>query len=284
MVHPQRVQLLVRFGYDGSRFHGLQPQKVLPTAGGALRERLQDALGQRPRALQFAARTDAGVHALDNAATTWVPGPLDLAAVERALQRPRDDGLRSVRVFETPISVHARGSSRGKRYRYRVRDGAAESDLEERYAWHIVPTLDVEAMRAASAALVGEHDFTSFRGRRCSARSPVKRIVGLRVGGPFPLGDGTRLTFIDVAGSGFLRKMIRILVGTLVEVGVGWRPPDDVARVLDARDRSQAGLTAPARGLILMKVGMAWPPDGSGLVPELAPLSEDEPPAEGSAG
>lgn len=276
MVHPARIQFLVRFGYDGSRFHGLQPQGDLPTAGKALRARLEEALGERPKALCFAARTDAGVHALQNAATCWTRGPLDVARAAAAVERPRDDGLHLVRLFEVPYDVHARGSSRGKRYRYRIQDGCPPSDPpwseHERYAWQVVPRLDAARMRRAAAQLVGTHDFSSLRGPRCTASSTTKTLASLRVGGPFPLEDGTRLFFVDVAGDAFLRKMVRILVGTLAEVGAGWRDPDDVAAAIEARDRLRAGPTAPARGLCLMKVGMAWPPDGSGLIPELSHL------------
>jgi tRNA pseudouridine38-40 synthase len=270
MVHPARIQFLVRFGYDGSRFHGLQPQGPLPTAGAALRTRLEAALGARPKALCFAARTDAGVHALANAATCWANKPLDVPAFIEAAQRPRDDGLLGVRVFEVPYDVHARGSSRGKRYRYRIHDGCPPGELDSRAAWQVVPRLNVGPMREAAKLFEGTHDFTALRAARCTASSPIKTLGSVRVGGPFPLHDGTRLLFVDVAGDAFLRKMVRILVGTLAEVGIGWRSPDEVGALLAARDRTQAGVTAPARGLCLMKVGMAWPTDGSGLVAELA--------------
>lgn len=269
MANERRIQFLVRFGYDGSRFHGLQPQRDLPTAGGALRARLEEAAGQRARALCFAARTDAGVHALSNVATFWMERPLDIERFLHAISTPRDDGLWLVHGEHTPTNVHARGSSKGKRYRYRVEDGCTTDETTQRYAWHIAPTLDVDRLRAAAAHIVGTHDFTSFRARRCSASSTVKTLTQVEVRGPFPTRGERKLFFIDLAGDAFLRKMIRILVGTLVEIGTGLREPDDMRAILEARDRQLAGMAAPARGLILLQVGMTWPSDGSGLIREL---------------
>jgi tRNA pseudouridine38-40 synthase len=255
MVHPRRVQLLVRFGYDGSRFHGLQPQRDLPTAGGALRIRLEEAFGERARALCFAARTDAGVHALRNAATCWVPRPIT-DEVLAAIHAPRDDGLRCVRPEIVPINVHARGSARGKRYRYLIDHGAPADAMDGRFSWAIAPRVDVARMNAAAACLVGEHDFSAFRAARCEARNPVKVMSRVSVDGPWPLPGGRERVVVEIAGSAFLRKMVRILVGTLVEVGAGLRAPGEVADVLASRDRRRGGLTAPARGLTLLEVAL----------------------------
>lgn len=273
-MHPRRVQLLVRFGYEGSRFHGLQPQPHLPTAGGALRRRLTEALGQPPKALAFSARTDAGVHALVNLATCWFVGPLDAPALFRKLAEDRDDGLQDVRAEIVPPHVHARGTAHGKRYRYLLEDCAAEDSLDSRFCWQIVPSIDLVSMREAAALLVGTHDFSSFRAAKCAMGSPVKHLQQIRIGGPFELFDGRRRFVIEFVGDGFLRKMVRNLVGTLVEVGCGLRAPTDVTRILQARVRSAAGLTAPARGLTLMQVGSSWPDDGSRRIPELAPSHE----------
>lgn len=272
-MHPRRIQLLIRFGYDGSRFHGLQPQGHLPTAGQALRTRVEAAAGQRARALCFAARTDAGVHAFANLATCWLVGPLDEARILADIARPQDDGLVLVRAEIVPSSVHARGAARGKRYRYVLEDERPEGDIDGRYAWQLVPRLDEERMAEGARHLVGTHDFSSFRARRCAMRSPIKSLTSVRVAGPFPLEGGGRRLFVELAGDAFLRKMVRILVGTLAEVGAGLREPDDVRRILEARDREAAGITAPARGLVLLQVGCAWPDDGSRLIPELASLA-----------
>ncbi|MCP4502997.1 MAG: tRNA pseudouridine synthase A [Deltaproteobacteria bacterium] len=296
-----RISLLIRFGYDGSRFHGLQPQNDVVTAGGTLRDRLEDAAGIRPRALFFSARTDAGVHALENAATCWFKGPLDVDAFIQEVARDRDDGLHRVRVERVPIHVHARGCSRGKRYRYIIDDGCVDGYFHATHSWRVLPRLDVDAMREAALILQGEHDFSSFRGARCSAKTPVKHLVSIRISDAMPVYESARLQlpertggrfdrvlgpmldeakherriFVDIAGDAFLRKMIRIVVGTLAEVGIGWRQPQDMHEVLDAKVRQAAGLTAPARGLSLLQLGFSYPDDGSRLVRELHFLEEE---------
>lgn len=268
-MHPQRVQLLLRFGYDGSRFHGLQPQKALPTAGGTLKERLAQAAGQPPRALCFAARTDAGVHALSNLATCWFVGPLDRDALLSALAQPRDDGLLFVRGEVVPAHIHARGAARGKRYRYVIDQVQAGSSLESPHSWQITPQLDVDRMREAAAFLVGTHDFSSFRGARCAMKNPVKTLSRIHIRGPHPLPDASLRIFIELSGDAFLRKMVRNIVGCLAEVGAGLRTPAEVPGILAAAERQAAGITAPARGLTLLRVGCAWPADGSRLLAEV---------------
>jgi tRNA pseudouridine38-40 synthase len=258
----RRTAVLVGFGYDGARFFGLQPQPGLPTAGGALQARLHAAAGAAPRGLAFAARTDRGVHAGRNLATCWWLGPLDVDAVAAAVAAPRDDGLIDVDLAVVPPTVHARGVSRGKHYRYRVVDSADGAALDDRRAWRVVPTLDVADMAAAARHLRGRHDFSSLRGGGCTAASAEKTLFVLDV---VRAGDGA--VVIDIVGDAFVRHMVRNLVGLLVEVGCGLRRPDDVVAVLAARHRQAAGLMAPGAGLTLVAVGSAWPPDGSGRLP-----------------
>jgi tRNA pseudouridine38-40 synthase len=279
-----RLQLLIRFGYDGARFHGLQPQgPSIPTAGLALKERLTRAAGVPPSGLNFAARTDAGVHALSNLATCWFRGIADdrVPALLADLADARDDGLLFVHADRVPPTVHARGSARGKRYRYLIEDGVEDAPPERAqkrsFVWRIEPRIDADRMREAARHLVGTHDFSSLRANDCSAASPTKTLATVRVGGPFAVeGTGRRRFVVEVTGTAFLRKMMRNLVGLLVEVGTGWRSPDDVPRVLHAKRRDAAGIGAPPAGLVLVEVGCAWPPDGSGLVKELAGLSSTE--------
>lgn len=274
-----RCQLLIRFGYDGARFRGVQPQAPgIPTAGLALKQRLEEAAATPPKALNFAARTDSGVHALGNLATCYFRD-VDDAATARLLERVeavRDDGLVDVRVQRVPPTVHARGSARGKRYRYVVMDGVDEplaaDDERARRAWLVAPPLDVDNMRAAAAHFVGTHDFSSLRAGDCSAASATKTLARLDV---VRLAE-PRAIAVEVSGNAFLRKMVRNLVGVLVEVGAGWRAADDVGAILAARHRSAAGLCAPPQGLTLVAVGCAWPPDGSALLPELASLEAND--------
>ena len=257
-----RTALLVRFGYDGGRFWGLQPQTGLPTAGEALKARLLEAGGSAAKGLAFAARTDRGVHARGNLATCyWRGKTLDIEAVLHNLALDRDDGLVGVQGWKVPPTVHARGISRGKHYRYRLQDSQADHELDATHAWRIVPDLDISSMQAAADVLLGRHDVSSFRAGGCSALSVEKNLYVFSVSRDHG-GD----VIVDLVGDAFLRKMVRNLVGLLVEVGSGWRGVDDVAVVMAARNRPSAGVCAPPAGLTLMAVGCAWPEDGSGLL------------------
>ena len=256
-----RTALLVRFGYDGARFWGLQPQPGLPTAGAALIARLQEAAGAPAKGMAFAARTDRGVHARGNLATCYWRGRINVEALLTALAIDRDDGLVGVQAWKVPPTVHARGISRGKHYRYQVQDRQLVDALEASDAWRIVPPLDVDKMQAAADVLLGRHDFSSFRAGGCSAASAEKSLYRFTV-----TRDEGGVVVVDLVGDAFLRKMVRNLVGLLAEVGTGWRPVDDVGAVLAARDRPSAGVCAPPQGLTLMAVGCAWPDDGSGLL------------------
>lgn len=275
----RRTQLLVRFGYDGARFRGLQPQGPgIPTAGQALKERLAAASRDRPRGLAFAARTDAGVHALRNVATCYFLDEPDAAGLAARVSAWRDDGLAEVHAELVPAHVHARGNSRGKRYRYLVDDGCPDAALPRSRSWAIAPSLSGPLLLEAAAGLQGTHDFASLRGSGCSSSTTVKNLWSIRVGGPFALPQGRRW-LLEISGDAFLRKMVRNLVGLIVEIGSGWRPVNDVKAVLAARDRRAAGLCAPAEGLSLLDVGFTWPPDGSALMTE--PRAADD--AAGSA-
>ena len=265
----RRTAVLVRFGYDGARFFGLQPQPGFPTAGGALRDRLTAAAGTPPSGLAFAARTDRGVHACRNLATCYWRTPVDAAAIAAAAAVDNGDGLRDVSVVAVPPTVHARGISRGKHYRYRVKDGADPVDLDDPAAWRVVPVVDVARMAAGAARLRGRHDFTSLRGAGCSAATAEKTLYVVDV----ERADDGAIN-VDIVGDAFVRHMVRNVIGLLVEVGTGLRAPEDVDAVLAARQRQGSGVMAPGAGLTLVAVGSAWPEDGSGRLPG-APDDDD---------
>ncbi len=261
MTDPRRIQLLVAFGYDGSRFRGLAPQPNLPTAAAALKDRFL-AADVYPKALCFSSRTDAGVHALRNVATCWLRGPVDLDTVLAAVTAPRDDGLRDVAIAQVPIHVHARAIPIGKHYRFIIDDGWPGIAPPSRDSWCVAHQLDPVAMAAGAEHLIGAHDFASFCARRSRAvQNTLREMTAVTITpGPGP-GPGQRL-IIDVRGKSFLRHMVRILVGTLGLVGSGWMPPDHVAEVILAKRRGAAGPTAPACGLTLVEVLTSWPLPG----------------------
>ena len=246
-----RLQVLVRLGYDGARFHGVAPQPSLPTVHRALTRRLEAAAGCAPRALAFAARTDRGVHAEENLATCWFPTGTPSDGLWARLAEDRDDGLRAVRAEPVPPSTYARGLSVGKRYRYVVETGW-EGVRRHPGPWRIYPELRADWMEAARRPLLGTHDFRSFSVRHPERTPAVRTLTRLEVScdrsGPHP-----RWTLV-LEGDGFLRRMVRLLVGTLVECGAGLLDPATMPEALAARDNTWVGRPAPAGGLTLARV------------------------------
>jgi tRNA pseudouridine38-40 synthase len=245
----RRIRLTLQ--YDGTAYAGWQVQPRLATIQGTLEAALARMAGE-PVRVTGAGRTDAGVHALGQVAhfdTTlahadgvWV----------RALnaQLPRDIAVLDAR--EVAEGFHARHGAAAKHYRYRVLNRPVRCPFRRAHTWFVPVALDVEAMASGAAALTGTHDFSSFRAAGCGAASPVRRLDRAEVG-----REGDEVVF-DLVGSGFLKQMVRNIVGTLVAVGRGRHRPERVAAVLAARDRSAAGETAPAWGLTLVRV--TYPP------------------------
>lgn len=249
----RRVSFLVRFGYIGSHFHGLQPHPDLPTAGGALKTLITDAsCGVPPKALQFSARTDAGVHALENYATFWYPKQgFDEARFFKQFAQASLSPLLYAELTKVDYRVHARANAQDKWYRYVIEDNSSD---EGGFSWNVVPVLDVAAMQEAAAHLVGTHAFDAFRHGPKGPGSSTKSITTIKVRA-VALSPTRRQIHIDIEGSGFLRRMVRIIVGTLAEVGAGLRAPAQMPEILASQRRDFAGPSAPALGLTLMRIG-----------------------------
>jgi tRNA pseudouridine38-40 synthase len=242
--------------YDGTDYVGWQRQPV----GVSIQGLLEDALARiegRPVTVHGAGRTDAGVHALGQVASVSVTAALDGATIQRALNAVLPVDVRVLAVADVEESFHARFSAISKTYEYRIVNASFVSAFLHRYAWHVPQPLDVDAMRAGAAALVGRHDFAAFQ----AAGSPVhssERTIHEIVWEP---GSGaSRPMVLRVHGDGFLRHMVRAIAGTLVDVGLGRWPASEVAAILAARDRSAAGRSAPPHGLFLVHVGYSSPP------------------------
>jgi len=243
---PERV-IYLRVAYDGTAYSGWQIQPEEPTLQRTLMQAVA-AMEGAPVKVFGAGRTDAGVHARGQAAsfttTSTIPERGYLLGLNAAL--PDDIAVQDVRVM--PAGFHARFSAKGKHYRYALWNAPTRHPLECRTAWHRYHDLDLEAMNAGAQHLVGHHDFESFRSASCDrehARRTLHRVEVSREG---------RRVHIDVEGTGFLKHMVRIISGNLVEVGLGKHPPDWIAEVLEARDRKAGGQTAPAHGLTLLRV------------------------------
>ena len=239
--------------YDGSDFAGWQVQAHALTVQGAIASAIGRITGEKVLP-QGSGRTDAGVHALAQVATFATESSVPTANFVRALNDILPASVRVLKVEEVAADFHARHSARTKTYRYRVYRAAICPPFLARYVWHYPFPLDEQAMVQAAGLVQGEHDFTSFaavdpeRGRDGAPQSNLRRIFSSGWGRQ---GDEFAYT---VKGSGFLHHMVRNLVGTFILVGKGTLKADDVTRILDARNRSTAGATAPPGGLYLVNV------------------------------
>ena len=239
--------ILLILEYDGTDFAGWQ----LQPNGRSVQEVVETALGVllgAPVRLHAAGRTDAGVHARAMPAHFTTDRTLPLRAFRDGLNRLLPADVAVCSAHEVAEGFHARFQAEGKWYRYSIDRRAVRSPLARFTSWQLRGRLDLDAMRAAAAHLVGEHDFAAFRASGCAAQTTVRRLTGIEL-----IEDGEFL-HIDVRGSGFLRNMVRMLAGTLVEVGLGKRPAADIPRLLAREPGLRCGPTAPANGLCLMAV------------------------------
>lgn len=241
--------------YDGTRLVGWQRQ----AEGESVQGLLEDALARfegGPVTVHGAGRTDAGVHALGQVASARVTCTHDAATLTRALNAHLPEDVRVLQVTDAPPDFHARFDARSKTYRYLVRTGPVASPFERAFVWHVPQRLDVAAMREAAASLVGTHDFAAFQSTGSEMPDSVRTIFTSRLDESdvswIPGGAG--LLVYEVSGDGFLRHMVRAVMGTLVEVGRGWRPPGQMAGLLRGGSRADAGPTAPPHGLFLARV------------------------------
>lgn len=233
--------------YDGAAFFGWQLQPGQRTVQGVLEEKLGILLRQEVR-IHGAGRTDAGVHALGQVAHFHADTAIDVERLRRSLcgLLPRDVSV--VAAQEVDLGFHARRSATGKVYRYTLLHRPSRSPLLERTAWHHIGPLDRGAMRDALSRLVGEHDFASFCSSTATTRTTVRRITHASM-----VEEGELLSF-EVAGTGFLKQQVRSMVGTVVEIGEGRGGPERISELLRAPRREDVGRTAPAHGLVLVRV------------------------------
>ncbi len=233
--------------YDGTRYNGWQRQQSTgQTIQGKIEAVLSRICGEEVE-IQGAGRTDAGVHALGQVANVHLRRAVDPEQLRREINSylPEDIGI--LEMAQAAPRFHSRLNATGKVYMYRVATDAAMHVFDRRYMYPFAASLDVEKMRLAAEHFLGEHDFQSFCARRMK-KSTVRRIDAIRI------EERPGEICFTYEGNGFLYYMIRILTGTLLEVGCGQKNAEDMPAILESRCREQAGFTAPARGLSLVQV------------------------------
>ena len=240
--------LKLTLAYDGTNYVGWQRQ----TNGMSVQQLVEEAFapfhGGVPPTIAGASRTDAGVHALGQVASVITGIDVPASGVQRALNTRLPADIRVIGVVDARPGFHARFHATAKAYRYRIATTAVLSPFDRWFVWHAPGPRDVDAMRQAAAVFVGRHDFASFQARGASVRDTIRTITRLEV------RDGGGELVIEVEGDGFLRNMVRAIVGTLADVGSGIHAVADVPAMIAARDRRAGGRTAPAAGLTLVSV------------------------------
>jgi len=263
--------LKITLAYDGTAYVGWQRQARGVSIQGLVEEVLARIDGA-PVTVHGAGRTDAGVHAIGQVASARVSTGLDARTLRKALNAMLPSDVRVAAVEDEAPGFHARYDAIGKTYEYRIWQGDVHPPLVQAWSWHIPRHLDVAAMDGAARAIEGTHDFTVFQSRRGSVKTAVRTVTCARVRAAAPRDgtaadplhwwpfepDGRGWLLVTVEANGFLRHMVRAIVGTLVEVGDGRREAGSMAALLGSRDRLASGPTAPAHGLLLARV--AYPP------------------------
>ncbi|QQE74710.1 tRNA pseudouridine(38-40) synthase TruA [Brevibacillus composti] len=240
-------RLKCRVAYDGTDFSGFQVQPEQVTIQGEIEAALQRITGETIQ-IAGSGRTDAGVHARGQVFHFDTRSGIPIEKWAFVLNNQLPDSIVILSVEEASPDFHARFDAKAKEYRYCIDNGPVANVFRHRYADHIRSPLDLEAMRQAARHLVGTHDFTSFCSAKTFVEDKVRTVYDLRVEAA---GDEV---WVICRGNGFLYNMVRIIVGTLVEVGQGKRQPDELLSILQGRDRELAGKTAPAKGLTMWEV------------------------------
>lgn len=241
----RRIKLIV--AYDGTEYSGWQIQPEAPTIEMYLDKAIHELTGENVH-VTGASRTDAGVHAYGNVAVfdtdSTIPGDRFTFALNRFLP----DSIVIQDSWEVAVDFHPRHCNTRKTYEYRILNTAVPLPQKRNFTWHVAGSIDIDKMREAAAYIGGEHDFKSFCCVRTQAESTVRTIYSLEV-----LQEGSEI-IIRIKGNGFLYNMVRIITGTLIQVGKGRFEPEYVKQMLEAKDRTVAGQTAPPQGLTLVGI------------------------------
>ena len=249
LMKARRRNIALTVAYDGTAYAGFQRQTPpIVAVQNVLEEKLHVIFGDSIE-LAAAGRTDAGVHAYGQVVNFFTDGTIPTERIARAVNSLLPDDIVIKDAWEADREFSARHSATSKTYLYRIQTGETPDPMMARYAWHIRRPLDVAAMQAALALILGTHDFSAFRAAGGAPMSPVRTMYEAEIH-----HAGTNLLECRIHGSGFLYHMVRNLIGTLANVGLGVLTVDDFSRIFASKDRKNASATAPARGLYLLDV------------------------------
>jgi tRNA pseudouridine38-40 synthase len=243
---PKTFKLIIE--YDGSGFHGWQRQKSDRTVQETIEQALVRMTGEAVTVIG-SGRTDAGVHARGQVASFQTATRLDAPIFFNGLNSLLPDDVRIRACYQMPDGFHARYDVSSKHYRYHILNRPIAPAIGRQFVWHIRKPLNIPAMTQAAGTLIGTHDFRAFEGTGSPRAHTVRTVNDSTI----HMLEGGKLTY-DIQADGFLRFMVRNIVGTLVEVGMGKRTAEEMKAILASRDRSRAGATAPPQGLFLMDV------------------------------
>lgn len=239
--------ILLTIAYDGTNYSGWQVQPNGLAVQQVVEDALERLLGERVQ-VRSSGRTDAGVHAMGMAAAFTTTRDIPLRAFVEGTNRFLPEDISVQDASHVPSEFRPIGDALAKHYRYTILNRQIRSPIDRFYSWHVRETLDIPAMVEAAKFFIGKHDFAAFRASNCAAGTTLRMVDAVDI------SLQERFIIIDVTGEGFLKYMVRVMAGTLVDVGRGRFEPEYVRWLLSDRDRKKAGVTAPACGLCLMRV------------------------------
>lgn len=250
MSNTRNIKMVIQ--YDGKRYQGWQSQKHTDQTIQCKIETLLSKVLEESIEITGSGRTDSGVHAYGQVANFHTNSTMPLEELQQAFWQYLPQDINVLSLEEVDERFHARLSAKAKTYQYSIYNAPVIDVFARNYAWNIQEPLDVEAMKKAASLLCGEHDFMSFCSNKKMKKSTVRTIYSIDFDViPVPYGNQIEINY---RGNGFLYNMVRILTGTLVEVGLGKRLPEDIPAIIKAENRQAAGVTAPPMGLFLCNV------------------------------
>lgn len=241
----RNIKLIIE--YDGKKFGGWQKQPNKLNIQGEIEKAIEEITGEAVE-LNASGRTDAGVHSLGQTANFKTNSEIDISKMAIAINSKLKQSIRIIKAEEVDEKFHARYSCKGKKYKYIINNSKYGSAIYRDLEYHMPIKLNVEAMQKGIKYFEGEHDFKGFKASGTSSKSSVRTIYSAKV-----IEDGERI-IIELEGNGFLYNMVRIISGTIVDVGLGKIKPEEIPEIIESKDRTRAGKTLPPQGLYLVEV------------------------------